>query len=69
MNPLFDMFGQKNQNGMFPFNMMQSFNQFRQAFRGDAEQQVRDLLSSGQMSQEQFNQLSSMAQTFQQFIK
>lgn len=67
MNPLFNMFG-GNQQAMFPFNMIQQFNQFRQTFSGDPRQQVQNLLNSGQMSQQQFNQLSQMAQTFQQFI-
>lgn len=69
MNPLFNMFGQNNQNGMFPFNMVQQFNQFKQNFQGDPKQRVQNLLDTGQMSQEQFNQLSSMAQMFQQFLK
>lgn len=63
-------FGQ-NQNGGFfnnPMAMIQQFNQFRQTFQGDPRQQVQHLLDSGQMSQEQFNQLSSMAQMFQQLI-
>lgn len=67
MNSLFNMFGgQPNQ--MFPFNMIQQFNQFRQSFQGDPRQQVQNLLNSGRMTQEQFNQLSTMAQQFQQFI-
>ena len=69
MNPLYNMFGMNNQNGQFPFGMIQEFNRFRQTFQGDPKQQVQNLLDSGQMSQEQFNQLSSMAQVFQQFIK
>ena len=69
MNPLFNMFGQNNQNGMFPFNMIQQFNQFKQNFQGDPKQRVQNLLDTGQMSQDQFNQLSSMAQMFQQFLK
>lgn len=69
MNPLFNMFGQNNQNGMFPFNMIQQFNQFKQNFQGDPKQRVQNLLDTGQMSQEQFNQLSTMAQMFQQFLK
>ena len=69
MNPLFNMFGQNNQNGMFPFNMIQQFNPFKQNFQGDPKQRVQNLLDTGQMSQEQFNQLSSMAQMFQQFLK
>ncbi len=67
MNPLFNMFG-SGQQMPFPMNMIQQFNQFRQTFQGDPRQQVQDLLNSGKMSQEQYNQLYSMAQTFQQFI-
>lgn len=67
MNPLFNMFGQQPQMP-FPMNMIQQFNQFRQTFQGDPQQRVQQLLNSGQMTQEQFNQLSSMAQMFQQFI-
>ncbi len=59
----------QNQNGFQnPIQMIQQFNQFRQTFQGDPRQQVQNLLDSGQMSQEQFNQLSSMAQIFQQLI-
>lgn len=68
MNPLFGLFGQ-NQNGMFPLNMIQQFNNFKQTFQGDPKQRVQDLLNSGQMTQEQFNQLSTIAQQFEQFIK
>ena len=67
---MFPFFGQ-NQNGFGfnnPMQMIQQFNQFRQTFQGDPRQQVQNLLNSGQMSQEQFNQLSSMAQMFQQLI-
>lgn len=69
MNPLFNMLGFNNQNGPFSSGMIQQFNQFKQTFQGDPKQQVQNLLNSGQMSQEQFNQLSSIAQSFQQFIK
>jgi hypothetical protein len=68
MNPLFNMFGGQPNPQMFPLGMIQQFNQFRQMFQGDPRQQVQNLLNSGQMTQEQFNQLSSMAQMFQQFI-
>ena len=47
-----------------PMDIFQRFNNFRQNFQGDAKQQVQNLLSSGQMSQEQFNNLSNMANTF-----
>lgn len=72
-NPLFQMFGNQNQpqsNGPFsnPMQMIQQFNQFKQNFQGDPKQKVQEMLSNGQMSQDQFNQLSTMAQAFQQLL-
>lgn len=71
MNPLFNMFGNNMNQG--PFNNMNEvltkFNQFQSTFTGDPKQQVQNLLDSGKMSQEQFNQLSSMAQLLQPFIR
>lgn len=70
MNPLFNIFGNQSQG---PFNNMNNvinqLNQFQSTFQGDPKQQVQDLLNSGRMSQEQFNQLSSMAQLLQPFIR
>lgn len=45
-------------------NFMQQFNQFKQNALSNGlnpQQQVQQLLNSGQMSQEQFNQLRDMA--------
>lgn len=69
MNPLFNMFGNQS-NGPFSnmANVINQFNQFQSTFQGDPRQQVQNLLNSGQMSQEQFNQLSSMAQAFQTLL-
>lgn len=67
-NPLFDRFGKQNQNGGPFSNLIGQFNAFRSTFQGDPQQKVQELLNSGQMTQEQFNQLSSMAQDFQKFI-
>ena len=47
---------------------MTEYNKFRSTLQGDPKQQVQDLLNSGQMTQEQFNQLSQMAQSFQMFL-
>lgn len=73
MNPLFTLNG-GNQN-IFSgtqfgnaMNMIQSLNQFAQAFRGDPKQQVQQLLNSGRMTQDQFNQLQQMATQFQQML-
>lgn len=69
MNPLFGLLGGGNPLQGTPFgnmmNFMQSFNQFRQSFQGDPKQQVQQLLNSGRMSQDQFNQLQQMAQQIQ----
>lgn len=48
--------------------MMQSFNQFKNAFTGDPKQKVQELLNSGRMSQDQYNQLQNMARQFQQMM-
>ena len=53
-------------NGLF--GMINQFNQFKQNFVGDPKQQVQQLLDSGQMTQQQFNQLSQAATQFQQMM-
>lgn len=69
-NPLFNMFGNVFQNTPFgnAMQMMQQFNQFRQQFTGDPQKQVQQLMDSGQMNQNQFNQLYQMAQQFRQMM-
>lgn len=63
-NPLFGMMQQQT-----PMNgLLQRFNQFRQMFRGDPQQQVQQLLNSGKVSQQQYNQAVQMAQQFQKMI-
>ena len=47
---------------------MSQFQQFRQSFQGDPKTQVQQLLNSGQMTQEQFNQLSQAATQFQKMM-
>ena len=56
-NPLFSMFGNHQMNPM-----MQRFQQFRQMFRGDPKQQIQQMLNSGKVSQEQYNQAVQTAQ-------
>ena len=63
MNPLYnDM--QNNQGG----GMLQRFQQFRQNFKGDPQQQVQQLLNSGRVTQQQYNQAVQMAQQFQRMF-
>ena len=70
MNPLFSIFGNNTAQGAFNNinQVMTQYNQFRSNFQGDPKQKVQELLDSGRMSQEQFNQLSMMAQQFQSLI-
>lgn len=49
-------------------NLIQKFNQFRAGFQGNPQQQVQQLLNSGRMSQEQFNQLAGLANQFQRLL-
>ena len=67
MNPLFD-----RNTGNTPTsdlsNMMSQFNQFKNSFNGNPKQIVMNMLQNGQMSQQQFNQLKSMAQQFMNMI-
>lgn len=61
--------GMNPQNGGNPFDIFSKFQQFKKTITGDPRQQVQDLLNSGKMSQEQFNQISQMAKSFQGFLK
>ena len=57
-NPLFGMM-----QSQAPVNpVMQRLQQFSQMFRGDPKQQVQQLLSSGKVTQQQYNQAVQMAQ-------
>lgn len=49
--------------------VMQQFNQFRRNFNGNPQQAVMNLLQQGMMSNEQFQQLSQMANQFRNFMK
>lgn len=63
-NPLFGMMGNQPQaNGL-----LQRFQQFKQAFSGDPKQRVQDMLNSGQISQQQYNQAVQMAQQMQKML-
>ena len=50
-------------------NFINQFNQFRQTFMGNPEQQVKQMLQSGRISQSQFEQLAQTANQLRQLIK
>lgn len=56
-NPFFDAMGGGNLPGPMGnmMGMIRQFNEFRQSFQGDPKAKVQELLTSGQMSQSQFN--------------
>jgi hypothetical protein len=60
-NPLYNMFG-----GNTPINPMAQLvrdaKNFKKSFTGNPKDEVQRLLNSGQMSQQQFNQFSQIAQ-------
>jgi len=63
-NPLYNMMqNQAPMNGL-----MQRFHQFRQMFRGDPQQQVQQMLNSGRVSQQQYNQAVQMANQLQRMM-
>jgi hypothetical protein len=46
-------------------NLLQQFMRFRNGFRGDARQQVQQLLNSGKVSQAQYDNAVRIAQRLQ----
>ena len=50
-------------------NVLSQFYQFRNTFSGDPKQQVQQLLNSGRVSQDQYNQAVQMANMLKQLIK
>ena len=66
-NPLFNLLNNQMPMGNMA-SMISQFNQFRNNFKGDPKQVVQQMLNSGQISQEQFNQVSQMATQFQKML-
>ena len=65
MNPLFTKF-QNGQN--FPQNrpnIVEQFNEFASTFRGNPKDKVDELLASGRMTRQQYDQLCQMARVLQ----
>ena len=69
-NPIFNALGGAMPNGMGNMGkMIQDLNQFKAMFKGDPKQQVQQLLNSGKVTQEQYNQAVQMANQIQQMLK
>ena len=67
LNPMLNQLRPGNANN--PLSMIQQFNQFRQSMAGkNPEAMVNELLRSGKMSPQQYEQLKQQAQMFMQFL-
>ena len=68
-NPLFNLLG--GGRPLLPWNLqnlLQQFQLFRQTVRGDPQQQVQQMLNSGQITQEQYNNAVQMANEFRKYL-
>ena len=64
-NPLFNAFGNSNQFG----NLIQQAQEFKRQFANiNPRAEVERLLNSGEMSQQQFNEYSKIAQQVAQMM-
>ena len=61
MNSIFNQMGGNN-------NMISAFMQFSRNLKGDPKQQVMDLLKSGKMSNQQFQDIQEQAKQFAQML-
>ena len=66
-NSLFKEFNPTPMGDLTSF--LNRFNQFSSQFSGNPETRVRQLLQTGQMSQEQFNQFAQTATQLRKLIK
>ena len=69
-NPLFGLLG--GGQSILPWNLqnlLQRFQLFKQSFRVDPRQQIQQMLNSGQITQEQYNNAVQMANEFQKYLK
>ena len=68
MNPLFQTMMQNSPMGNM-MNLVQRFQQFRNNFQGNPQQVVQQMMQSGQISQQQYNNAVQMAQQLQGLLK
>lgn len=68
MNPLYQQLIQ-NSPVNSTMSLLQNFIKFRNGFTGNAQEEIQKLLSSGRVSQEQYNNAVLQAQQLSQFFK
>lgn len=65
MNPLYQQINNTTNSN----NLLKQFQQFKQQFSGNPQEQVQQLLNSGKVSQAQYNRAVQIAQQLQQLLK
>lgn len=50
-------------------DILQQFNEFRNSFKGNPQEEVEKLLKSGNITQEQLNNAQAFAKQFMRFLK
>ena len=65
-NPIFDALSGGSMGNMG--QLLQQFQQFRSTFSGDAKQQVQQMLNSGAVSQQEYNQAVQMANAMSKML-
>ena len=65
---LFNSFLPQNNLGNMS-QMINQINQFRSTFRGNPQTQVQELLRSGKLSQQKFNEYAQIANQLRSLIK
>lgn len=68
-NPLMSMLGGQMMNANPQMAMIQQFMQFKNSYRGNPKDQVMQMVSNGQISQEQLAQAKEMAKSFSGMVK
>lgn len=66
-NPLMSRLGVANRQQ--PKSVAQQFKEFRASFRGDPQAKINEMLASGQITQEQLNQATELANLVKGFRK
>lgn len=68
MNSLFNMLGNSMPNNQM-MQIINQFQQFKNNFNGDPQMQVQQMLNSGKITQEQYNNAVQMANQLFKMMK
>ena len=67
-NSVFNLLGNSMSNNPMTATI-QRFNQFKQQFQGDPQQKIQQMLNSGQITQEQYNNAVQQANALRNLFK